>query len=89
LYWYLTSSIGVLYEHDQQHCQSNVYIQEIINDSDGNQLICCFTRQQAKNFLQLKFIQVDMTFKQIYGHITEIVFGYYSNDGQKCQFISH
>jgi hypothetical protein len=29
-----------------------------------------------------------MTFKRIYGKITEIVFGYYNDNGQKCKFLT-
>jgi len=81
----LTSIRGVIHEYRQQLNNHNVYIQEIIDDVDGNQLVCCFTRQQARIFVGLKFFQVDMTFKRIYGKITEIVFGYYHESGQKCK----
>lgn len=38
--------------------------------------------------MQLKFIQVDMTFKRIHGKVNEIVFGYFNDYGQKCEFAS-
>ena len=87
LYIKLTN-LAVLFEFERQKNATRddptteQFIRAVVNEPEAGLIIVCFSEQQARKFLNLRFIELDMTFKRIHGVIHEIVFSTYLGDSE-------